>query len=180
MPTNNEPTKKNKKRRDRLLAAAVLVLVILLLLLLRSCSGSGSQQAPKRERDPNAQVGQYEGKTEAEIQAELDKIVEEGMFNISINSTVFLPSGKDEAELRIENIAANHHLMSVELTRDDTGEVLYTSGLIEPGYHIQSVPLNVVLPQGTYAATALFTAYDPDTEDPVGQAAAQITIEVGS
>lgn len=102
------------------------------------------------------------------------------MFNISINSTVFLPSGKDEAELRIENIAANHHLMSVELTRDDTGEVLYTSGLIEPGYYIQSVPLNVVLPKGTYAATALFTAYDLDTEDPVGQAAAQITIEVGS
>lgn len=173
MPTNNEPT---KKRRDRLLAAAVLVLVI--ILLLRSCSGS--QPAHKRDRDPNAQVGQYKGKTEAEIQAELDKVVEEGMFNISINSTVFLPSGKDEAELRIENIAANHHLMSVELTRDDTGEVLYTSGLIEPGYYIQSVPLNVVLPKGTYAATALFTAYDLNTEDPVGQAAAQITIEVGS
>ena len=169
---------KKKKRRWWLL----LLLLLLLRLLLRGCFGrpGDSSTGTHKTRDPNAQVGQYEGKTEEEIQAELDKIVEEGMFNISINSTVLMASGKDEAELRIENIAANHHLMSVEITRDDTGEVLYSSGLIEPGYYIQSVPLDVVLPAGSHSATALFTAYDLETEQPVGQAAAKITFEVGS
>lgn len=100
------------------------------------------------------------------------------MFNISINSAVTMEDGSSEAELRIENIEANHHLMRVEITLDDTGEVLYTSGLIEPGYHIQSVPLNRVLPAGTYAATALFTAYDPATEEEAGKAAAKIIITV--
>lgn len=177
MPTD-ERKKSNRKKALYLALVLLLLLIIgvLVALLLRR-DGTGTT---KKNRDPNAAVGQYEGKTEEEIQAELDKIVEEGMFNISINSTVLMASGRDEAEVRIENIAANHHLMSVEITRDDTGEVLYTSGLIEPGYYIQKVRFDTVLPRGSYTATALFTAYDLDTEQPVGQAAAKIEIEVGS
>lgn len=131
-----------------------------------------------KNRDPNATAGQYEGKSTSAIQAELDRTVQEGMFNISINPVIHLSSGKDEAELRIENIPANHHLMGVAITRNDTGEVLYRSGLIEPGYHIQTAPLDVVLSRGDYEATALFTAYDPATEQPAGQAAAKIMISV--
>ena len=139
---------------------------------------SAKQAFAPGARDPNATVGQYEGKSEAEIQAELDKVVQEGMFNISINPDIRMTSGRAEAELRVENIPANHHLMSVTLSRDDTGEVLYASGLIEPGYHIQAVPLEIVLPGGSYTATALFTAYDLETEQPAGQAAARVRITV--
>ena len=158
-----------------LIGVLLVVIGVLVFLLLRP---DGGQIVTKKNRDPNAAVGQYEGKTQEEIQAELDKIVEEGMFNISVNSTVTMASGSDEAELRIENIAANHHLMSVEITRDDTGEVIYTSGIIEPGYYIQSVPLLVTLAKGAYESTAVFTAYDAETEAPAGQAAAKITITV--
>lgn len=161
-----------------LVAVLLLVIGVLAFLLLRP--GDAGQPASGKNRDPNAAVGHYEGKTQEEIQAELDKIVEEGMFNISINSTVTMAKGSDDAELRIENIAANRHLMSVEITLDDTGEVLYTSGLIEPGYYIQSVPLTRALAKGSYAVTAVFTAYDAETEAAVGQAAAKITIKVES
>ena len=163
---------------------------------------SAKQASAPGARDPNATVGQYEGKSEAEIQAELDKVVQEGMFNISINPDIRVirndamtvsairalapeaiilspgPGHPEDAELRVENIPANHHLMSVTLIRDDTGEVLYASGLIEPGYHIQAVPLETVLPGGSYTATALFTAYDLETEQPAGQAAARVRITV--
>lgn len=136
-------------------------------VFLLKTPNSAKQAFAPGARDPNATVGQYEGKSEAEIQAELDKVVQEGMFNISINP-----------DIRMENIPANHHLMSVTLSRDDTGEVLYASGLIEPGYHIQAVPLETVLPGGSYTATALFTAYDLETEQPAGQAAARVRITV--
>ena len=156
----------------------VLLIVICVLLFLLLGQDDGGQISTERDRDPNAAIGQYEGKTQEEIQAELDKIVEEGMFNISINSTVMMENGESEAELRIENLAANRHLMRVEITLDDAEEIIYTSGLIEPGYYIQSVPLDVVLKQGVHAATAVFTAYDAATEAAVGQAAAKITITV--
>ena len=104
-------------------------------VFLLKTPNSAKQATAPGARDPNSTVGQYEGKSEAEIQAELDKVVQEGMFNISINPDIRMTSGRAEAELRVENIPANHHLMSVTLSRDDTGEVLYASGLIEPGYH---------------------------------------------
>ena len=78
----------------------------------------------------------------------------------------------------IENPPENTNRFTVTIRRDDTGEVLYASGLIEPGYHIQAVPLETVLPGGSYTATALFTAYDLETEQPAGQAAARVRITV--
>ena len=71
---------------------------------------SAKQASAPGARDPNATVGQYEGKSEAEIQAELDKVVQEGMFNISINPDIRMTSGRAEAELRVENIPARRQL----------------------------------------------------------------------
>ena len=170
----------DKAKRNKvitLVAIAVLVVAIVALLILLLCP-KDDQTSVSANRDPNAALGSFEGKSQEEIQAELNRVVEEGMFNISINPNVVMATGSDEAELRIENIAANHYLMRVEITLDDTGEALYTSGMIEPGYYLQAVPLNVVLEKGIYAATAVFTAYDMKTEDSVGQAAAKITIKV--
>ena len=55
-------------------AAAALVVAGVLAFNLGSHSLQG--------RDPNAALGQLEGKTPDELQADLDRIVEEGMFNI--------------------------------------------------------------------------------------------------
>lgn len=130
--------------------------------------------------DLNAQEGQAPYKTPEEIQAELDRIVEEGMFNISIASTVQLEDGASDAELRIENVPNNPYLMKVELARDDTGDTIYTSGMIEPNHHIQKAKLDVDLDAGEYPCTAVFYAYDKQSEQLVGQAAAKLTVLVQS
>ena len=129
-------------------------------------------------RDPNAALGQLEGKTPEELQAELDRIVEEGMFNISIASYVEFADGTSEGEVRIENVPSNRYLMQVEVVRDDTGETLYRTGMIEPNHHIQRARLDVDLDAGSYACTAVFYAFEPDTEELVGQAAARMTVVV--
>lgn len=163
-------------KRGLIIGGVCLLLVIigvLLYLLLNSAKTPSN-------RDPNALVGQIEGKTQEEIQAELNKIVEDGMFNISINSMMTFESGTAEGDVRVENIPANHMLMSVQIKLDDTGQVVYETGIIEPGYHIQNDKLDVPLAKGVYHATAMFTAYDPDTEARVGQAGAKVTITVNS
>ena len=113
-----------------------------------------------------------------ELQAELDRIVEEGMFNISIASYVEFPEGTAEGEVRIENVPSNHYLMQVEVVRDDTGESVYRTGMIEPNHHIQRARLDADLDVGSYPCTAVFYAFESDTEEPVGQAAAKMTIVV--
>ena len=66
-----------------------------------------------------------EGKTEEQIVEELNRIVEEGMFNISINTQPEFPDGSSPGNLCIENSPANHYLMVVEITLNDTGEDVY-------------------------------------------------------
>ena len=114
------------------------------------------------------------------IQEELNKVVEEGMFNISIASVVTVDENGADAMARIENIAANHHHMKVTITLDGETEPIYESAGIAPGQYIEHVKLNRTLSAGTYSATALFTAYDMESLSQAGQAAAQITIVAGS
>lgn len=164
-----------RAKRNRLRAAIVALLaiiVILLLLLLRQCG----REEERRLRDPNASIGQLEGKTREEIQAELDRVVAEGMFNISISPAILFENSSAQGNLQIENVPGNPYLMSVQITLDDTGEVVYTSGLLEPNQHIQSAALDVALPKGDYPATATFTAYNLETEE--GQAAAKIRLVI--
>lgn len=153
-------------------AVAVVALAVAGMLALNL--GGQSLQG----RDPNAALGQLEGKTSEELQAELDRIVEEGMFNISIASYVEFPDGASEGEVRIENVPNNRYLMKVEIARDDTGETVYRSGMIEPNHHIQRARLDADLDAGSYPCTAVFYAYEADTEELVGQAAAKLTIVV--
>lgn len=155
-----------------LAVAAVAILVLASVLFARSCT------TDSLGRDPNAELGQLKGKTPEEIQAELDRVVEEGMFDISIASRVDFADGASEGELRIENVPGNPYLMKVEISRDDTGEVVYTSGLVEPNHHIQKARLDVDLDAGDYPCTAVFYAYDLEDEQLVGQAAAKLTIAV--
>ncbi len=123
-------------------------------------------------------LGQLEGKTREEIQAELDRVVEEGMFNISIASAVTFEDGTSEGEMKIENVPGNPYLMQVEISRNDTGDVIYESGILEPNYHIQFDALDVDLDAGEYPCTATFHALDPDTEEEVGVAAAVMNVRV--
>lgn len=168
------PTTQKKKRRW------VVVLIIFLIMCLIAAGallffGQGANKATRQ-----GTAGQLEGKTQEEIQAELDRVVDEGMFNISIANVVQFADGTSEGELRIENVPGNHYLMRVAIILDDTGEQVYETDMIEPNHHIQRDALDVVLPAGQYSATAMFSAYDQQTEEQVGQAAAKILIQVDS
>lgn len=182
MQNNRNSSKTSEKRTDRtlyaILVCMILIIIILIILLLRSCPGGEKHIITDYDRDPNASIGQLEGKTPEEIQAELNRIVEEGMFNISINATPVFPDGSAAGSLKIENIPANHYNMKVKITLDETGQTIYQSGIIEPNHHIENAPLDVALPKGTHAATATFTAYDPDTHAVMGHAAVKISILV--
>ncbi|WP_066686137.1 hypothetical protein [Christensenella intestinihominis] len=170
-----------KKERNKKKKKVVIILLIVVVAVLAACliwQNWPKEADSSAERDPNAALGQLEGKSGQEVVDELNKIVEQGMFNVAINTKVKMENGKSEADLRIENIPANHYLMKVQITLDDTDEVIYTSGLIEPNYHIQSAKLDKELEKGTYKATALFMACDMDTGDVVGRASVQFEIQV--
>ncbi len=162
----------------------ILIFCFFLLFLIISDAIFVANLSEEKETtaffDPHAQTGNLPGRTKEEIQAELDKIVEAGMFNISIASVVNMREGDEEARVRIENIAANHHHMKVAITLDGEQEPIYQSAGLAPGQYLEAVSFNRELAPGTYSATAVFTAYNTEDFSPAGEAAARITIVVGS
>lgn len=128
--------------------------------------------------DNSAQDGQAPYKTDEEKQAEIDRVVEEGMLSISIASVIEFENGTSEGTAYIENVPANHYIMKVTITLDSNDEVVYESGNIKPDSYINTIKLSRDLEAGTYPATATFTAYTQDSVQEVGQAAAKITIVV--
>lgn len=128
--------------------------------------------------DPNAIVGQLEGKTPREIQMELDRVVKETSMVISINTKVKMKDGNSLAPLKIENVPKNHYIMQVSIVLPKSEKEIYKSGLVYPNYHIEKVKFNTVLKKGTYEAVAVFSAYDLKSQKKVGEQRANITIEV--
>lgn len=170
---------KRARRRRRIIAIVCSLLVLVavgagVFLWLNPLDGTSGG----RFHNPNGELGQLEGKTPEEIQAELNRVVDEGMFNISIAEVLTFPDGTSEGDVRIENVPNNHYLMDVTVTLDETGEEVYESGILEPNHHITKGTLKVDLDKGIYPATALFTALDAETEEVVGQAAAEVTVMV--
>lgn len=170
-----KPAKASRKRLFVGLAVAAAVVVVAVVLGVRSFS---QQEEGGFFLDPNAQEGQAPYKTEEEIQAELDRIVEEGMFNISISSVIEFADGTSEGIAYIENVPGNRHHMQVTITLDDTGEEVYESAGIAPGNYVETITLSRDLDPGTYDATATFTAIDQESLEEVGKAAAKVSIVV--
>lgn len=165
---------KNKKNKKR-------ILILLLLLLFGGVLLFGYNYFNKDSdiyKDRDAQLGILPGMSEKEIQQKLNTVVSEGMMNVSINPQPVFPDGKSEGNLRIENIKQNHYSYKVTIMRDDTGEEIYQSGLLQPGYYIENAKLSKPLTKGKYPATARFLAYEKTDEKPIGSAVVKISIVV--
>ena len=177
----NISEKKNRKRTV-IAVLGVLVIIAVILLLLRSCETGGKATADPEDSgivyDPGATQGGWNEADLDQIVDGLNKKVEEGMINISMNTSPSFENGTAEGNLMIVNEEVNRYPQVVEITRNDTGDQIYKSGAIPVGSKIESARLNVDLDAGTYECTALFYNVDPDTGSYLGCAGAIITITV--
>ncbi|MBQ9168396.1 MAG: hypothetical protein IJX67_08335 [Oscillospiraceae bacterium] len=180
-PTANK-NDKNKTYKTAGLVILVLLVIAIALLLFRSCgTDTPAVDDPVTGGlvyDDGAVVGGWDEADTDAIIAGLNEKVEEGMINISMNTSPVFADGTSEGNLMIVNEGINNYPQVVEITRNDTGELIYKSGGIPVGSKIENAKLAVDLPAGTYECTAMFHSVDPDTGASLGCAGAIITITV--
>ena len=174
---------KNPYRNAGILIGVLLVLAIL-LAAFRGCEGDKPSENPADTAFPGivyddgaVEGGWNEADTE-KIIASLNEKVEEGMINISMNASPNFREGTAEGNLMIVNEGINRYPQVVEISRNDTGEMIYKSGAIPVGSKIEHAKLSVDLPAGTYDCTAMFYNVDPNTGSYLGCAGAIISITV--
>ncbi len=173
------------KKKNKTLTIIVIVAVVLVLAAAGAVAWYLVDQNNNKEKgfekyqfDVSAMEGRIQKMTEEEIQAELNRVVEEGYFNISIASAIVFENPDAEGQARIENIAANNYHMQVDIFLDGTGEKVYSSKLIQPGFSIENIKLDKELAPGEYNATAIFSAITKQEMQLFGTAGAQIRLYV--
>jgi len=170
-----------------LIAAIILIFAVAVLgyYLLVYVPAHTPPAVTGGQREAAALQGSIRQMTDEEIQASLNGIVEEGMFRISIASTI-VAYENGEAEVRIVNNPENRYVMQVTLycleedskTGAITQRPIYTTDLIDPGYYIEKDVLDEHMEPGEYNCLAIFSALYPDTEELVGTSGAEVSLRV--
>ena len=174
-------------RRDTKSWTTILITIIILALLITMTGILVSRRANKQDElpasenglvfDESAVEGGWEQLSQEEIEDRLNNQLEEGMINISMNTSPYFENGTSKGNLMIVNETINRYSQKVQIIRNDTDEVIYTSGAIAVGSKIEAAALDVDLDAGTYECTALFHNLD-NSGNIIGSAGAIITITI--
>jgi len=185
MKDTNKPITHGKKQkpgkyRFALILILALVVIAVIVCLFKSCSGDKAPDTPSSgiAYDDNAVEGGWDEADTDEIVASLNEKVDEGMINISMNTSPIFANGSSSGNLMIVNETINRYPQVVEIVRRDTGETIYKSGAVPVGKKIEEAKLDVDLAKGEYECTAMFYNVNPDTGEYLGCAGAVITVTV--
>lgn len=116
--------------------------------------------------------------TDKKLGAIEQKEVDKSKFNMVIKPEITLHTKAKLGDSYIQNPIHNAYPVDVELIID--GQVIYTTGAIEPGYEVTSIELNkeVEMDSGTYGGVARFKIYDTITKKQRGQTEATVSVTV--
>lgn len=162
-----------------------VVLIIIILLILFSIGGFlvvkwyENYKTKIGEGQLTGTVGTIPGFSPEELQKELQKKADESLFSFNINSKPIFENGKSEGNLRIANPHYNVYPIAVTIRLQDTNEVIFKSGKIQPNHYIEKAKLTKSLKKGDYKAIATIEAFSPnDNEKFLGKAQAILNIKI--
>ena len=153
-----------KSWKSKALCAPVLACA----LLLAGCGGYGFDAA--------AQSGSYSQTLER-----ADSLPAVQDFAFQANAVVTVDSATGRANVLLGNPAENTRDCRVTLMLDETGEILYETGVLHPGERTAyaQLPPEAFGGAGEYAATAVFEILDEETGESIGavEAGVLLTLE---
>ena len=174
-------------RKDTKSWTTILMTIIILMLFITMTSILIFRKTSKPEDPPAAESGLvfdeaaveggWEHLSQEEIEDRLNTQLEEGMINISMNTSPYFEDGSSLGNLMIVNETINRYPQKVQIIRNDTEEIIYTSGAIAVGSKIEAAALDADLDAGVYECTALFHNLD-NSGNIIGSAGAIITITI--
>lgn len=107
-----------------------------------------------------------------------NQLLAENRKYVSIEKEVVFEDGKAFGYAGISNGEESQMSCRVTMIQDGTGEILYQSRLIDPGYYIKEIQLQTMLQKGHYSCTALWNFYEGESDLPIGNMAEKIVIIV--
>lgn len=155
-----------KTGRIGVVVLACIALFLMLVVVMQSCVAEPALTQYEKNVNRITEIDY------SERQAELDVLVEEGKMNVNYSAKAVF-DGKVSEKFNIKNIQNNHYAIEFQLL-DETGECIYQSKKIEPGYEMNQIELDKELSKGVHECK-LYVGY---AEEGNVSSAFPITIEV--
>lgn len=159
--------------------------ILLVLCLLLSAIGywvwQEKEPGGRYELERDALEGFLPGRSETDIQNELNRIIEGSRLNISMNPNLQLQGGM--LNVMIENVPANNYYIQVDTyiytdEKAEKREQIYESGMIKQGFYVMEGKAMMQPEPGTYNGIAVFTALYPETLEEIGQVGMNVVVTV--
>lgn len=107
-----------------------------------------------------------------------DKVFDPEMLNISISSDITVNTKTYTGRANIMNIQNDDQVIKVDLTLNETNELIYQSNYIKSEEMVEFIELTTQLEPGTYPVTATFKAFDKDSMEYITSIVVDITITI--
>lgn len=101
-------------------------------------------------------------------------------FSYEIKRELVFSAASKPAELLLRNPPQNRYLMVLELTLEESNEVVLRTGALLPGQMIKAAALDEKLSPGDYKAVASLCAIDAESGASAGRVTQPVTIVVKS
>lgn len=113
-----------------------------------------------------------------EMQAKAEEEVQEGLFLTTMNVQWDFPSGKEAStDAYVGNDPNNKRAVYIEVTLNDTSELVYKSSIIPVGSALKTIKLNKNLQKGAYPAVCTYHLVN-DEGEVTSSLAVEVTINI--
>ncbi len=115
----------------------------------------------------------------AEIDKELDAIVDDGMFMTDMNVDWTFPDGGSvSTDAYVGNMANNNYPFYFELVDSGSGEIVYTSDVVPPGYSLKEIKLDKDLDAGVYPMVCNYSLVNDESGEVVSSVGVAVTVHI--
>ncbi|MGY3778935.1 hypothetical protein [Isobaculum melis] len=180
---SKEIEEKEKRKKRLFILIIAMITIIILLLSLKSCDLFSKPPEKEAENIVTADAlpdasGDAKDMSDAEIKEKMQQTADENYFTLTINPEATFENGTSTGSIQIVNAGHNVYPISVDIRLNDTNDLIYQSGAIQPNQMINGGKLVKNLAAGMYQATAKISIYDAQTKLKSGEAEAEMTIIV--
>ena len=172
------PEKKGLTGKHVALILGVLVIIaaaVVIVFLLRP----EPAEVALAETDPPAAARVMTEENYKEIMSDLTERIDRGRFRTYMNTTWTFPDGKSPSSNAVMgNSPANNYPFWFTVAIVDTGEIVFSSGILPVGAEMAEIKLEKELPAGEYAANIRINLVDEDDEPVQSNVGFNITLRI--
>lgn len=141
----------------------VALVGVIIALVLNLNSDRGGEQQTEAQSEHRAVVISEENAEEVLTEMEEAPQIPQGYFEMSMNMDWVFPDGESPStNAYVANVASNEHPIYFDVSRRDTGEVIYRSPILPLGTQVSNFPLDVDLDAGVYTCVCTYHLVDDE------------------